>query len=72
MSTAAISARHYPVRIAQDGTRIRKGGAGPWYVYDSTKDEVATWVGHNTKRAAQSIADERNTSDAGRPFRLVR
>lgn len=67
--------RHYPVRIAQDGTKIRKGGTGPWYVYDSAAGEIATWVDHKTKRSAQTIANERNARDTGpaaRHLKIVR
>lgn len=56
--------RHYPVRIDNDGTPIRKGGTGPWYVYDSVKTEVPVWVAHPTKRSAQAVADTRNGDDA--------
>lgn len=52
--------RYYPVRIAQDGTKIRSGGAGPWYVYDSVNQEIPVWVNHKTKRSAQIAADARN------------
>jgi hypothetical protein len=74
-SMSTDQSRHYPVRIAQDGTMIRKGGTGPWYVYDSQAGEITTWVDHKTKRSAQAIADERNASDAGpagRHLRVVR
>lgn len=57
----ATGPRHYPVRIAQDGTKIRKGGSGPWYVYDSATGEIPVWVSHTTKRSAQMAADARNT-----------
>jgi hypothetical protein len=64
--------RHYPVRIAQDGTKIRKGGTGPWYVYDSQAGAITTWVDHKTKRSAQTIADERNARDTRPPARHLR
>lgn len=63
--------RHYPVRIAQDGTKIRKGGSGPWYVYDSVAGEITVWVSHTTKKSAQIAADARNER-AGRSLRIVR